>query len=173
MSHTSGPIQKKICLIGQFAVGKTSLVERFVYNRFGDQYLTTVGVKVSLKLLPPITEGVTVKQYQLVIWDIAGIDAMDAMTTTYFRGAAGALVVADLTRTATITALPELISSFRQVNPEAALVILGNKQDLTFSPETHQQLQSIARQWQAPVVLTSAKTGFQVEKAFMKLAELL
>ncbi len=166
-------INKKICLIGQFAVGKTSLVERFVYNRFGDHYLTTVGVKVSLKLLPPITRGAEVRQYQLAIWDIAGIEALDAMTTTYFQGASGALVVGDLTRQATIEALPDLITRFREVNPDAALVILGNKQDLTYPEDAPARLETIAHQWDAPLLLTSAKTGFQVETAFLKLAEQL
>ena len=97
-------IKKKVCLLGSFAVGKTSLVERFVHNRFDEKYLTTIGVKISQKALPPIESkrDRQMIQHTFLIWDIAGLEKFDSVEMSYFRGAAGALVVADLTRPETI-----------------------------------------------------------------------
>jgi small GTP-binding protein len=92
--------KRKICLLGPSAVGKTSIVERFVYSRFDDKYLTTLGVKVSQKLMPPLRRAGSGRymQFTFLIWDIAGMEAFDATVKSYYRGAAGALAVADLTR---------------------------------------------------------------------------
>ncbi len=166
-------IYKKICLLGMFGVGKTSLVRRFVYNRFDDAYLTTVGVKVSQKILPPVknSQG-RLTQFTFLIWDIAGFEEASQRTKNYFVGAAGALVVADLTRPQTTEALPTILETFAAVAPDAAVVFLGNKTDLL--PELGDQAQALeafARQQNGPVLLTSAKTGLNVEKAFLQLAK--
>ncbi len=168
-------IQKKICLLGMFGVGKTSLVRRFVYDRFDDAYLTTIGVKVSQKILPPLKNpegGLT--QFNFLIWDIAGFDEAPQRTRNYFLGASGGLVVADLTRPQTIEALPSILKSFHSVVPEAKIVLLGNKTDLL--PEIDEPAAPLNRFAEAnglPVLLTSAKTGQNVEEAFLKLARTL
>ena len=111
-------IKKKICLLGSFAVGKTSLVERFVHDRFEDKYLTTVGVKISTKLMPPVESPGSGRfiQHTFLIWDIAGLEKFDRVALNYFRGGAGALAVADLTVPETIDRLHEFCEKFISVS---------------------------------------------------------
>jgi small GTP-binding protein len=167
-------IKKKICLLGAFAVGKTSLVERFVYNRFDDKYLTTIGVRVSQKILPPIRNpksGVKT-QYNLLIWDIERIEKFDSVVRNYYRGAAGALAVADITRPETIFALQKIADKFCTVTPKAQLLIVGNKLDIfEQDKKTLTLLKKTASQFSTEYLLTSAKTSERVEEAFRRLAE--
>jgi small GTP-binding protein len=169
-------VKKKICLLGSFAVGKTSTVERFVYSRFDEHYLSTIGVRVSQKLLPPmaVPGKPTQVQYHFLIWDIAAMDRFDAMVENYYRGAAGALAVGDLTRPDSFTQLEEICSRFSAVNPEAVLVIVGNKVDL--KPPDEDTLPAIERLeavYGSPSLCTSAKSGENVDAAFLELARKL
>lgn len=173
MPGTVGVEKKKICLIGTIAVGKTSLVQRFVHNRFGDKYLTTIGVEVSQKLLPPVDAGNgRFVQYHLVIWDIAGMDRFDRVVKDYYRGASGALAVADLTRIHTTSALASICRNFRSICPAAEIVFIGNKADL-FSQGSRipNGLQKVAAAFDSRCLCTSAKTGEGVAAAFQMLAE--
>ena len=90
-------IQKKICMVGAFAVGKTSLVARFVKSIFSDKYLTTVGVKIDKKEM--VVDG---NEINLILWDLAGEDEFIQLQTTYLRGSSGYILVADGTRASTI-----------------------------------------------------------------------
>jgi len=167
-------IKKKICLIGSFAVGKTSLIEQFVYNRFDETYLTTIGVKISQKILPPVEDhqcGRTI-QHTFLIWDIAGIEKFDHMALNYFRGASGALAVADLTRRETIEELHKYCESFLTVNSTADLVIIGNKIDI-FHEDQHiiSDLRKVAEHYSTDFLLTSAKSGEYVDHAFLMLSK--
>jgi small GTP-binding protein len=167
-------IKKKVCLLGSFAVGKTSLVERFVYNRFDERYLTTIGVKISQKLLPPIqdTRDGQLCQHYFLIWDIAGLEKFDGVAANYFRGASGALAVADLTRPETIGELEKICNKFISASPRATLVVLGNKKDIFQRNEsTFAALQKMADGYSTDLLLTSAKTGEQVENAFVILSQ--
>ena len=169
-------IKKKVCLIGTFAVGKTSLVERFVNNRFDEKYLTTIGVKISEKLLPPCKDMRTGEsiQHTFLIWDIAGLEKFDTVSTHYFRGAAGALAVADLTRPDTISDLNPLCKKFKEINPGACLQIIGNKIDLVDSASSvDPELAAVADAFSSPLSITSAKTGESVENAFVSLSQRL
>lgn len=166
-------LKKKICLLGSFAVGKTSLVERFVYDRFDEKYLTTIGVKISQKMLPPVrdTRSGQLCQHKFLIWDIAGLEKFDRVAVNYFRGASGALAVADLTRPDTIEDLEKFCKKFLSASPQATLVVLGNKKDIFQQNEpTLAELQNLADGYSADLLLTSAKTGEQVENAFMILS---
>ncbi|MGH8605890.1 MAG: Rab family GTPase, partial [Gammaproteobacteria bacterium] len=96
-------LQKKICMLGFFGVGKTSLVRRYVSSVYSDTYLTTVGVKIDKK-----TVTVREQTLNLLLWDIAGADDISALRTSYLRGAAGYLLVADGTR-------PETLESARSM----------------------------------------------------------
>lgn len=168
-----GLLKRKICLLGAFAVGKTSLVERFVNARFDEKYLTTVGISVSHKVMPPIQSrhnGRTV-QYMFLIWDIAGLEKFDPMVINYFRGASGALAVADLTRLDTIDSLEPICKTFMSVNPHAAMVTVGNKLDLFKNDDAaHSGLIKLASAYASEVVLTSAKSGHGIEAAFNLLS---
>ena len=93
----SGTLQKKICMIGAFSVGKTSLVKRYVQSVFSDTYLTTVGVKIDKK-----TVDVAGRTVNLILWDLAGEDDIASLRMSYLRGAAGYVLVADGTRPSTL-----------------------------------------------------------------------
>jgi len=168
-----GILKHKICLLGTFAVGKTSLVQRFVNDRFSDSYLTTIGVSVSQKLMPPVHDGPTGNpvQHTLVIWDIAGLEKFDPVIMNYFRGASGALVVGDLTRPETVGDLATIVDTFVSVNPKAALVAIGNKLDLIKDrADAFSRFNQLAANIGSELVLTSAKTGERVEDAFNLLS---
>ena len=160
-------IQKKICLMGDFAVGKTSLVRRFVENRFDDKYLSSIGVKISRKTL-------LFSEYSLnlLIWDLAGTDNIPVIESGYMRGAAGAILVCDLTRPETLHTFRYLAEQFRTQNPNATLVGVGNKADLQDRHRLNEnELKNVGQQIGClETFVTSAKTGQQVEETFQALA---
>jgi small GTP-binding protein len=159
-------LQKKICLLGEFAVGKTSLVRRFVEGRFEDKYLSTIGVKVSRRTL-----NRAYGELNLLVWDLAGSDDFNAQSP-YLRGAMGAVVVCDLTRYETLAGLARYGEIMRSINSKAGLVFVGNKCDLTAEHKiTTADLSNASQPFQAAHLLSSAKTGENVEAAFLKLAE--
>jgi small GTP-binding protein len=161
-------LQKKICLLGAFGVGKTSLVRRFVDTIFSDAYLTTVGVKIDKKVLTIGTEPLA-----LILWDIAGEDEMSAVRLSYLRGAAGYLLVVDGTRPETL----ETAASIRaRVDAEVGSIpflALLNKADLVedwaLPAPRLQTLENAGWTFRR----TSAKTGEGVEASFEDLAALL
>lgn len=160
-------IQKKICLLGDFAVGKTSLIRRYVEGRFDDKYLTTVGVVVSRKAI--IRSDLALN---LLIWDLAG--GRDFSQSGYLLGAAGALIVCDLTRAATLAAFQGYVAQVRQMNPQISVALLANKSDQHEERAiSDEQLLSVAHQLNSPLLLTSAKSGENVERAFSTLADAL
>ncbi len=167
-------VSKKVCLLGDFAVGKTSLLRRFVYNRFDDRYMSTIGVKVSRKtLVLPGMEGEPV-ELVLLLWDLAGGDRFTNLLESYLRGSAGAILVCDLTRPHTLDALENYIHDLRGASPEAVYVLAANKQDLVPQdavPQTH--LQAFTQRHAIPYTLTSAKTGMNVDTLFRLLGEQL
>ncbi len=161
-------VQKKICLLGDFSVGKTSLIRRFVEGRFDDKYLGTIGVKISRKTLVR-----SYGQMNLLIWDLAGSNGFDTPSEmSYLRGAAGALIVCDLTRKNTLAAFAKYAHLIRAINPTASLFFVGNKMDLVNERVVSDSDLNIAcLPFQGDWFLASAKTGEQVESAFARLAE--
>src|SRR5215211_7084781 len=99
MTATQPVVQKKICMLGGFSVGKTSLVKRFVESVFSETYLTTVGVKIDKK-----TVDLGERAVNLILWDVAGEDDISAVRMSYYylRGCAGYVLVADGTRPSTL-----------------------------------------------------------------------
>ena len=162
-------IQAKLCLLGDFSVGKTSLVRRYVEGYFDDRYLSTIGVKISRKRILKDTI-----QLNLLIWDLAGSEDFKKYENSYLRGAAGALIVCDLTRAATFECLPRYYRQIRQVNPDAFAVFVGNKLDLIpkHAPFIN-PIADFAAECGMPHILTSAKTGEQTEAAFLAAGDLI
>jgi len=117
-------IRKKILLIGDFNVGKTSLIRRYVDNTFDDKYLTTIGVKISKKLVE-IKEDAC----ELLIWDVEGATAVKKIPIAYMKGASGAIFVGDVTRKETIESIENHIDIFLNINPDAHYVKAYNKID--------------------------------------------
>jgi len=161
------PIQKKVCLLGAFAVGKTSLIRRYVNSLFADKYLTTVGVKVEKKTVSTANADV-----KLLIWDLAGQDDFTQVNLSYLRGASVCVVGVDGTRGHTAEVAIELVRLARETVPGIPCVIAVNKLDLhnewdLDEPAFYKQLDN-----SIPVLHTSAKTGAEVEDLFLKVAEL-
>lgn len=166
-------ISKKVCLLGDFAVGKTSLVRRFVYNRFDDKYISTIGVKVSRKTITLPQAGQMI-ELAMMLWDLAGSEEFTPMRASYLRGASGAILVCDLTRPSTLDSLQTYAADLRSVNPASQLILAANKADLV---DQHRlapaQLEQAAAQLNLHYYLTSAKTGDEVETLFRRLARQL
>jgi small GTP-binding protein len=161
--------QKKICLLGEFAVGKTSLVRRFVEGRFDERYLSTIGVKISRKLLERETGSLS-----LILWDLAGGEDFMRLTPSYLRGAAGAVLVFDLLRVETIEACLQYAEALREHNSGAVFVIAANKVDLEEQRKVSEEaIEALSDTLKAPWVYTSAKDGRNVEAAFELLADRL
>lgn len=153
-------IRKKILLIGDFHVGKTSLIRRYVDHAFDDTYLTTIGVKISRKKL--LLEH---QEYELLIWDLEGATPQKSIPKTYYRGASGAVFVGDVSRLETIRNLDTHIAAFKEINPDSAYVIAHNKADLLQLDQTNRF------QNQENTFLTSAKEDINVDKMFTTLAK--
>ena len=158
-------LHKKVCMLGSFSVGKTSLVRRFVESVYSDKYLTTVGVKIDKKVLQASGQDLT-----LMLWDIYGEDQFQSLRMSYLRGASGYLLVADGTRRATLDKAVAIKEEAEKALGPVRFVLVLNKCDLTdqweIEPEKENALAS--RGWS--VIRTSAKTGEGVELAFETLA---
>jgi small GTP-binding protein len=159
-------LQKKICMLGSFAVGKTSLVRRYVESIYSDAYHTTVGVKIDKKLLQLGRQEVS-----LILWDLYGEDEFQKMRWSYMRGASGYLLVADGTRRATFEKALALDEGVRQAVGALPFIFVLNKADLSASWEVDATMESqlAGKGWE--VMHASARTGENVEEAFRKLAE--
>jgi small GTP-binding protein len=165
MTTSGTTIQKKVCMVGAFAVGKTSLVARFVHSMFSEKYHTTIGVKVDKK-----TVDIDGRRVNLILWDLAGEDDFNTVRTSHLRGASGYLLVIDGTRRETLTTALDLQQRVeREVGP-LPFHLLVNKSDLIDEWQlSDDDLSALAsRGWH--VTKTSAKTGTAVEEAFHDLA---
>jgi small GTP-binding protein len=158
-------ILKKICMIGDFSVGKTSLVSRYVQQSFSDKYLTTVGVKIDTKLVTLPDQ----RQAKLSLWDIAGSDTLTSASMSYLRGAAGYLLVIDGTRRPTWDAALQLRDAVTKQIGAKPYILLLNKADLTEQWEVDDALVSQEREQGSTILKSSAKLGTGVEDAFTLL----
>ena len=154
---------RKVCLIGDGAVGKTSLVRRYVLDVFGDDYISTFGAKVSKKVMTFDDVELT-----LMIWDILGQKNGASMHSAYFSGANGALVVCDGTRPETLEGLNSWYAEFSQVAGKVPVIPLANKCDLP-TKVSKESMASVSRAIGQDFRRTSAKTGEGVEEAFLQL----
>jgi small GTP-binding protein len=156
---------KKVCMLGTFAVGKTSLVARFVRSIFSDKYQTTIGVKIDKRELMTAVGPVT-----LLLWDIYGDDEFQSLRPSFLRGSAGYLLVADGTRRATLERLPGLQQLVEQTVGKVPHAILLNKADLKSEWECEEaDIRTLSEL--GPVIYTSAKTGQGVAEAFALLTD--
>ena len=165
-------VRNKICLLGDGAVGKTSLIRRYVLNSFSDDYIQTVGTKTSLKRIEVPYEDVDVTvDFSMMIWDILGQRDYRSLHSMYFRGAAGGLLVFDITRADTFQSLEDWKESFFRVVKPVPLVVLANKCDrMEHAAVTQEDMDNLAFRYKCPVLQTSALTGKNVENAFFALA---
>lgn len=153
----------KVCLLGAFATGKTSLVRRRVHGVFSDEYFTTIGVR-----LEKLHLEVRNREVDLVIWDLHGEDRFQTVQGTYMRGAAGFLIVVDLTRPATLSVGRELEARARSTAGDVPIVWALNKADLV---EARERVVSDLVPPGTRALFTSALTGEGVGAAFAALTE--
>jgi small GTP-binding protein len=162
-------LSKKVCLLGDFSVGKTSLIRRFVEGRFDERYLSTIGVKVDRRVMELSTPSGEVT-LTLMLWDLAGGPDAGPVVPSYYRGAAGAVIACDLTRPDTLAGVSKYAEGFLAANPKAWLVMAANKVDLVEERRLDDdELAGVSSAINGALFLTSAKTGEQVEAMFQEL----
>ena len=162
-------VSKKICLVGSFGVGKTSLIARFVHQTFSGKYLTTLGVKVDTKVVELKTGDIC----KLVIWDIAGKEDYSSTDKQYLKGSAGCIYVVDGTRKATADAALNLKKQVTEELGDIPSICAVNKSDLEEEWELSDDIQRELKKEMNLLFKTSALSGTQVESAFTKIAELM
>lgn len=160
---------KKICLLGDGEVGKTSLIRKFVYDDFNDKYLMTIGTKITKKAIILKSEEGEIN-LTMMINDIVGQVEFERIHKQYYRGSKGGIFVCDLTRKNTLEKMKWWIDSFNQVVGDVPLILLGNKLDLVEQHQiTEKDIEGFAKEFNCSYFLTSAKTGENVELAFDKI----
>lgn len=165
----------KVCFLGDSSVGKTSLIKRYVYDIFGDKYLMTMGTKVTKKKVTlNVPELDKTFNLTFMIWDIIGdIHFRGLLHHSYLFGAAGALIVCDLTRQDTLSGLPSWVESLHaEGDGKIPILIMANKMDLKEEHKfSEKDIDKFAKTYNSPYLLTSAKTGNNVEEAFRVLGK--
>src|SRR5919204_347176 len=172
----TGPkhVKAKVCLVGDVAVGKTSLIKRFVLDDFDDRYIATVGTKVTKKTVDVTWKGVPAT-LDLMVWDIMGEKGFrELLKEAYFHGAQGVLAVCDVTRKDTLKDLDDWVAAVVKVTGNVPIEFLANKSDLKDQMEvSDSDVSRAAAAYKAPYLFTSAKTGANVEEAFSTLAQMI
>jgi small GTP-binding protein len=164
----------RVVALGEAAVGKTSLLRRYTENAFNEEYKATIGTTFASKDVELEYEGGHSRKVRLVLWDMGGQATYRELRRQFMKGASGAIIAYDVTRPETYMAMNTWFSSFREVCPDAAVVICANKVDLEDQRMVPNQPGHMLRDWfQAEYFETSAKTGADVEKAFLRLARMI
>ena len=158
-------IQKKVCMVGVFGTGKTSLVQQYVHSMFSVKYHSTVGVKIDRKTVE--VEGTPVS---LVLWDLAGKDADSDIPQSYLRGSHALLFVVDGTRRETLDELSALKALTLEAAGEVPALVALNKADLAAEWKLTEADEAKLKADGWEVRKTSAKTGAAVEEAFAWIA---
>ena len=155
--------KKKICMVGDFAVGKTSLTQKFVNNVFSDKYLTTVGVKI---------DTANVGNTKIVVWDVAGRDTLSPVNASYLVGASGLVLVGDGTRPESIKSIKAIWETAQSRIGDVPKVVALNKVDSPDWEVSPEQLESyLDPEWE--VFKTSAKEDRYVSRLFERLVEMM
>lgn len=162
----------KVCLLGDESVGKTSLVYRYIHNKFQSSYKQTLGTEILLKEVILVDYP---KPQNLQIWDIAGGDYFERYREKFYNNANGVLLVFDQTRKSTFDRLDKWKNEIEAVlGRKPVFVVLGNKDDLTSQRAIElQQMEEYEKNNHLTLIRTSALTGINVEKAFNLLTELM
>lgn len=163
----------KICLVGEEAVGKSSLIHRFVSGAFDDSYIRTLGAVVSKKTVSLGSIHSKPVQVDLMVLDIMGKRTfLQLFKEAYFHGAKGVLAVFDVTRVESLRDLTKWIDGVRESVGPVPVYALGNKTDQVHRREVQEEEAiNVLRSYECPILYTSAKTGENVEQAFQGLAK--
>ncbi len=160
----------KVLMLGDFAVGKTSLVHRYVENRFSTSYLRTIGTDIYSKVLYS-DDGED--KYIFQIWDLSGDQEFRLFRREWYRAALGGIIVSDLSRPETIDSLHQWVEESRaNAIPNFQMVFAGNKLDLLSDDLSHphvKRFERVSKQWEGDQFIVSAKTGIGVADLFQAL----
>lgn len=159
-------IQKKICMVGAFATGKTSLVSQYVKSIYSEVYHSTVGVKIDKKLVK-----IADREVNLILWDIHGEDEFQKLQMSYLRGASGYLLVVDGTRRYTLDKALSIQQKVEETIGKVPFILVLNKSDLIEDWEIEDSVVDSILQKNWTAIETSAKTATGVEEAFVKLTK--
>jgi small GTP-binding protein len=160
----------KVILIGDGAVGKTSLIRRFMQGKFKIDYLPTIGTQIYAKVLQKGRDA----NVKLVVWDISGQPAFSQIRSDYYKGAKGILLMFDLTRSETFEHLDGWINEVMKYTKTPRIIVAGSKSDLENDRKvTLKSAEEYASKIDAPYFETSAKDGKNVEKVFSLMADLI
>ena len=172
---TTYDLMKKVCLIGDPGVGKTSLIRRLVTDQFDDSYISTIGAKITKKAITmDLPEQDLQTNLILMIWDLAGQKEYKAFHEMHLRGMEGVIAVADLTRKNTYDTLKGALQMADRTGVEIPIVFLLNKCDLAEPSDADlKDIRTLASDNSIPVLATSAKTGLNVELAFQRLGRMV
>jgi len=158
----------KLLLIGDSGVGKTCLLFRFSDDAFNTTFISTIGIDFKIK-----TVELGGKKIKLQIWDTAGQERFHTITTSYYRGAMGIMLVYDITNAKTFENISKWLRNIDEhANEDVEKMILGNKCDMEDKRQVNKERgEAIAREHCIPFLETSAKSNINVETAFMDLAQ--
>ncbi len=165
-------LKLKVCLVGDSAVGKTSMIRKYVYDEFSDKYLTTLGTKITKKEMTlPNPNGNGDIAVDMAVWDIMGQHGFRALLQeAYFFGVDGIIAVCDITRKETLEGLKDWLERTRETAGNVPIVTVGNKCDLDSDREvSDEELAKVAEEYDAEYTYTSAKSGDNIEKLFVGL----
>ncbi len=165
-------LKAKVCLIGERAVGKTSLIRRFVLDVYDDRYVATIGTKISKRSVPVRLADGGIASVDMTIWDIMGAQEFrELLRDAYFFGTQGLVAVADLTRASTLSELARWVDGATRVAGEVPVLVAANKSDLEADAQVDPgRVEDFAARVGGSYLLTSAKTGRNVEETFRRLA---
>jgi small GTP-binding protein len=167
-------LKLKVCLVGDSAVGKTSLIRKFVYDEFSDKYITTLGTKITKReMVIPNPNGDGDIAVDMAIWDIMGQHGFRALLQeAYFFGVDGIIAVCDLTRPRTLEGVEDWLQRTQDVAGEVPIVTVGNKNDLGDEKTVSEEdLKRAAEKYDAEYSTSSAMTGENVERIFEGLTK--
>ena len=156
----------KLLTIGDSAVGKTCLISQFARDSFNPNFITTIGIDYKIK--PVMIDG---KKYKLLIWDTAGQERFRTITTSYFRGCQGILLVYDITQRKTFDSVKVWMEQIQKVNDtEVNKILVGNKCDLEAERQVStEEGEQRAAEFKIPFLEASAKDNINVTEAFMTI----
>ncbi len=171
---TDRKYKTKICLVGESGVGKTSLIKKYVLDIFDDKYITTIGTKVSKKSQTIDVENEKV-DIDMMIWDIMGQSSFRVLLQdAYFYGAHGIIAICDATRPETLQDIHSWIDSTKEVIGDVPIVFLANKSDLGDEVKiTKEMMDKELERYNMPAMMSSAKSGENVENAFNTLGKMI
>ncbi len=165
---------RKVCMIGAGGSGKTAIVNRFLTQKFSDQYIVTIGSQFAVKTVSVKSQAGSDVKVKLLVWDLAGQDRFDFIRKSYYKGSKGALLVFDVTRKNTWLELPRwLEETDSALGMRIPIILLANKIDLADERviTTEMGEQFVEENGLVAYLETSALTGQNIEEAFYMLAQ--